>query len=193
MISNHLRRTGNYKIKKSEFQDKGIKLLNHRRAKRKISTLYGDVVYSRSVLIPADEKSKKALLDGYHVKSVFPLDDVLGISRIPFKMTPALMVRCAYWAQNQCSYQAAEDVISDTYGIKVNDDTIRLVTNHIGKIVFEEDCRKANLQYEILEGGKAAFAHDREGVLYIEADGAALNTRHKNDESMRCFSSTLHT
>ena len=134
------------------------------------------------MLIPADEKSKKALLEKCHSKSVFPLDDALGISRIPFKMTPALMVRCAYWAQNQCSYQAAEDVMFDTYGIKVNDDTIRLVTNHIGKIVFEEDCRKADLQYGILEAGKATFAHDKDGIIYIEADGAALNTRHKNDE-----------
>ena len=105
--------------------------------------MQGSLEYDRSVLIPKDSESKNALRDSLHIKSVFPLDDALGISNLPFKMTPALMLRCAYWAQNQCSYQAAENVIDDTYGLKVNDDTIRLVTNYIGKAVFEEDCKKS--------------------------------------------------
>ena len=104
------------------------------------------------------------------------------MSRLPFKMTPALMLRCAYWAQNQCSYQAAENVIRDTYGISINDDTIRLVANYVGKAVFDEDCRKAESRFHELDGGKAVFTRRKKGVLYIETDGAALNTRHKNDE-----------
>ncbi len=97
-------------------------------------------------------------------------------------MTPALMLRCAYWAQNQCSYQAAEDVILRTYGLSINDDTIRMVTNYVGKAVFDEDCRKAEAAFEKLNCGKEGFKNNRKGILYIEADGAALNTRHKNDE-----------
>ena len=62
-------------------------------------------------------------------------------------MTPALMLRCAYWAQNQCSYQAAEDVMRNTYRLDINDDTIRLVTNYIGKAIFEEDCRQAEAAF----------------------------------------------
>ena len=84
------------------------------------------------MLIPEGSDSKEALYNAMCVKSIFPLDDAFGISKLPFKMTPALMLRCAYWAQNQCSYQAAEDVIRETYGISINDDTIRLVTNYIG-------------------------------------------------------------
>ena len=113
---------------------------------------------------------------------MIPLDDALGLSCLPFKMSPLLMLRCAYWAQNQCSYQAAENVIRDTYGIFINDDTIRLVTNFIGKLVFEEDCRKARRRFEEFDSGKAVFTHRKKGVLYIETDGAALNTRHMNDE-----------
>ena len=117
-----------------------------------------------------------------HVKSIFPLDDALGISGLPFKMTPALMLRCAYWAQNQCSYQAAEDVILSTYGISVNDDTIRLVTNHIGRMVFQEDCRRTDELFKKQAHGSLHFKNHRKGILYIEADGAALNTRHQNEE-----------
>lgn len=97
-------------------------------------------------------------------------------------MTPALMLRCAYWAQNQCSYQAAEDVIRDTYGMSINDDTIRQVANLIGQVVFEEDCRRTDRLFQRLDQGKLSFSNKRKGVLYIEADGAALNTRHKNED-----------
>ncbi len=127
-------------------------------------------------------ESKEKLLNITRKKSVFPLDDALGISNLPFKMTPSLMLRCAYWVQNQCSYQAAEDVIRDTYGISINDDTIRLVTNYIGKLVFEEDCRQTDAVFEKYNTGKLDFSYKKPGVLYIEADGAALNTRHKNAE-----------
>ncbi len=140
------------------------------------------LTYTRSVLIPANIESREKLLSIAHKKSVFPLDDALGISNLPFKMTPALMLRCAYWAQNQCSYQAAEDVIRDTYGISINDDTIRLVTNYIGKLVFEEDCRQTDSVFEKYNSGKLDFSYEKPGILYIEADGAALNTRHKNEE-----------
>lgn len=147
-----------------------------------IYTIHGPLRYDRAMLIPKNAESKEALLRNAHVKSIFPLDDALGISRLPFKMTPALMLRCAYWAQNQCSYQAAENVIRDTYGMEINDDTIRQVTNCIGRAVFEEDCRKTDSLFQKQEGGKLDFKNNRKGILYIEADGAALNTRHRNEE-----------
>ena len=103
-------------------------------------TLHGKLTYSRNVLIPENDISKAALWDEFRTKSIFPLDDALGITHLPFKMTPALMLRCAYWAQNQCSYQAAEDVLREIYHLEINDDTIRLVTNYIGKLVFDNKC-----------------------------------------------------
>lgn len=134
------------------------------------------------MLIPEGSDSKEALYNAMCVKSIFPLDDALGISKLPFKMTPALMLRCAYWAQNQCSYQAAEDVIRETYGISINDDTIRLVTNYIGRMVFQEDCRRTDALFNKHTHRYEHFKNCKTGILYIEADGAALNTRHKNAE-----------
>ena len=154
----------------------------HRRAERLIYTLHGVLRYCRTILIPVDAKSSTVLWDAMHTKSISPLDDALGISRLPFKMSPALMLRCAYWSQNQCSYQAAENVMWDTYHMKINDDTMRYVTNHIGRIVFEEDCRRTNELFQKFDHGNLTFPSYKKGVLYIEADGAALNTRHKNDE-----------
>lgn len=114
------------------------------------------------------------------VKSIAPLDCALGLSRLPFKMTVDLMLRCAYWAQNQGSYQEAEEALFEASHISVNDDTIRLVTNFIGREVFREDCARVDSVFELYNSGKLVFPASRKGILYIEADGAALNTRHKN-------------
>lgn len=92
------------------------------------------------------------------------------------------MLRCSYWAQNQCSYQAAEDVMKETYGISINDDTIRLVTNYIGKLVFEHDCHRTEEIMQKYNSGTVDFKYDKKGILYIETDGAAVNTRHQNDD-----------
>ena len=107
---------------------------------------------------------------------------MLGISGLPFKMSLDLMLRCAYWAQNQPSYQKAEEALYEASRISVNDDTIRLVTNCIGKLVFEEDCRRTDALFRRYDSGRLPHPRDRRGTLYIEADGAALNTRHKNEE-----------
>jgi hypothetical protein len=116
------------------------------------------------------------------IKAVAPLDCYLGIANLPFKMTVDAMLMVAYWAQNQCSYQRAEEAIGKAMGVFINDDTVRQVTNYIGGIVFREDCRRAEESAALLFSGKMPFTRKRKGVLYIEADGAALNTRHKDNE-----------
>jgi len=66
--------------------------------------------------------------------------------------------------------------------LKINDDTIRQVTRFIGNMVFQEDCRQAEAAFNKLSQGKLRFpARKRNGVLYIEVDGATLNTRVKNE------------
>lgn len=105
----------------------------------------------------------------------------MGVSGYPFKMTTSLMLRCAYWAQNQDSYEAAEEVIAQQMGIYINDDTIRQVTNYIGKLVYDNDCRKTSNIFEQYNKGTLEFPKSKDGIMYIEADGSAINTRHKND------------
>jgi len=51
-------------------------------------------------------------------------------------MTVDVMLEVAYWAQNQRSYKETEETISKVLGVKINDDTIRAVTNTIGEIIF---------------------------------------------------------
>ena len=109
------------------------------------------------------------------------MDSLFRIDKLPFKMTLATMLKTAYWAQNQCSYQKAEEIIADVLKLTINDDTVRSVANYVGDIVFREDCKKADKAYDDFLRGKLPYTRDKNGVLYIETDGAALNTRQKDE------------
>ncbi len=139
------------------------------------------MTYSRYTLIPKDSQSKERLYQFNGAKSLAPFDSYLGLAGLPFKITPGAMLRIAYWAQNQSSYQRAEVAIAEALHISVNDDTIRQVTNYVGGIVFHNDCVKAETDFNSLTSGNLSFTSACAGVVYIQTDGAALNTRHKDE------------
>lgn len=92
------------------------------------------------------------------------------------------MLECAFWGQNQGSYEAAASILKMVRGIEIDSDTVRLVTNEVGKIIHLEDCRRADEAMIAFEKCRIPMNKTRPGVLYIEVDGAALNTRHRNEE-----------
>lgn len=136
---------------------------------------------TRYKLRPCDKESRELLFRNYGVKAVAPLDHYLGISKLPFKMTAEVMLECAYWAQDQISFQRAEEKLQRTRGLFVNDDTLRLVSNYVGREVFLADCRKADEAWKHFCSRPFVFGRKRKGVLYLETDGSAVNTRHKDD------------
>ena len=117
----------------------------------------------------------------FSVRSIVPLDSYLGLAGLPFKITPAAMLKIAYWAQNQSSYQRAEDAISEALHIRVNDDTVRHVANYVGSMAFKNDCIRAEEAYSQLRNGKIRGSKSTKGVVYIQTDGAALNTRTRDE------------
>lgn len=162
----------NLSLKKQDFREYGINLTPDRRVKKEIFTLIGKIFFERMVLRPADPKSMERLSSDFGVKSIAPLDIYLGIDGLPCKMSIDMMLKCAFWAQNQCSYQLAEETMKKVFGYTVNDDTIRQVTNFIGRLVFNEDCRLAEKAWHLLESGRMDCPGNKNGVLYLEADGA---------------------
>lgn len=138
---------------------------------------------NRYVLRPKTVADADLLREKENINAVVPLDDYLNITNLPFKMTPEVMLDAAYWAQSQNSYQEAEEAIFRARKFKINDDTIRQIANYIGNIVFREDCRNAEIAFDKLSSGKLHFpARKKKGILYIEADGATVNTRKKDEE-----------
>jgi len=144
-------------------------------------TTLGQISFSRYSLIPPNAHHREKLIEISGVRSIFPMDCYLGIANLPFRITPSAMLKIAYWAQNQCSYQRAEEALYEIMRIKINDDTIRHVSNYVGNVIFNNDCAKATEAYSSLCSDKLPFPKNRNGVLYIQADGAALNTRSKDD------------
>ncbi|MDR1438724.1 MAG: hypothetical protein LBJ10_01535, partial [Clostridiales bacterium] len=147
-------------------------LRTHKKDQISVITLHGKMSFSRYILIPQDAQSKKKLMDICGQKTVVPLDAYLGLAYLPFKISPCAMLKIAYWAQTQSSYQRAEDTIREVMRISINDDTVRQVANFVGRAVFENDCRMAENAFSSLESGELGFPYDRDGTLYIQTDGA---------------------
>ena len=72
------------------------------------------------------------------------MDIALGIDVLPFKMTREMMCEVSFWAQNQTSYKAAEEIIYKVHGVLIRANTVRAIADYVGKIIFEQDTEEAN-------------------------------------------------
>ena len=117
-------------------------------------TINGWLNINRYVLRPKTATDAENLHAREGIRAVVPLDDALQLTGLPFKMTPEVMLNVAFWAQAQNSYQEAEELILRAHQLKINDDTIRQVTNFIGKLIFQEDCKQADDAFNKLNQGK---------------------------------------
>jgi hypothetical protein len=66
------------------------------------------------------------------------------------------------------------------HGVIISPETVRAITDYVGKVIYEEDVREASEIYDDLS--KMEYTRNKDGVLYIQADGAALNTRTKDGD-----------
>lgn len=161
--------------------------LDNRRSRR-ILTLEGEISFSRYILRPADEVSRSILNEKYKRKGVAPLDEYLGIDRLPFKVTCDMALYLAKLAIREPSYKDAENRMKEDFGIRISDDRIRDIVNYIGKLVHEEDeriARETIAGYDptAVKAGKwRGRPREDAFTLYLETDGAMFNTRGKNKE-----------
>jgi hypothetical protein len=132
-------------------------------------------------LIPSKPDDKKKLIklgvNGY----VYPLDEALGLSRLPFKMTVGAMLEIAKESSRCESYEEAEKILRERTSVKINDDTMRKVTNKVGTIVFDNDTKASEDVWQKLHAGKISFPETKYNhTLYLEVDGAMLPTRQED-------------
>lgn len=158
-------------------------LKNKGKSKKSIITLYGEIVYSRTLLVPVDKENAKTLAGLQKEKSVCPLDGYLGVDKLPFKMTVKMMTAVAKEAVRSTSYERAAVVIREHLGVEVSVSTVRNVTDFVGNAVYYDDKIQAenavkNARVKIDRRKKHRKADD---ILYIEMDGAMFNTRSDNN------------
>lgn len=90
------------------------------------------------------------------------------------------MIEIAFWGQNQPSFQKASEIICRVHNIKISYVTVMNITKFIGKIVYNYNYNKAletwnnrtNIEMQSIS---------KKGTLYIQADGAAVNTRIEDE------------
>lgn len=167
----------------------------HRKLYKNILTTNGLLRYCRSSLIPADLQSKERFKNIYGEKiySIFPLDDMLGISKFPFQISINLMLHITYIAISLNSYKKAKEIIKLIFKIDINTETIRCVVICIGRIVYEHDClqtKKIMSNYknsgECHEKKEKSLGNPCEDeksktnndILYVETDGNFIPIRN---------------
>ena len=126
----------------------------------------------------------RILRDYYYCRdcghSEVPLDETLGLTELPYKMTKEMMLEVAFYGQNQSSFAGASAMIKRAMGMEINKETVREITEGIGKRVFEADTQKA--EHLINNIHEIEMNEEKDGrVLYIMTDGAAVNTRVEDE------------
>ena len=109
-------------------------------------TPYGWLTYMRYALRPAD-KTSKANLQAMGKKSIYPMDEHLGVSDLPFRVTCEMALLIAQKCINADSYEEVAKDLSETYGKRnsgdssgcLSDDTVRRITDYVGNIVLNAE------------------------------------------------------
>ena len=90
------------------------------------------------------------------------------------------MIEIAFWGQNQSSFCKAKEIIKRVYNIDISSNTILKVTEFIGKIVYDYNYNKA-LEIWDNRANIEMQSTSKKGTLYIQADGAAVNTKIEDE------------
>jgi hypothetical protein len=140
--------------------------------------MVGRVKFSRMALVPSTKKDINKYQEIGGDGLIFPVDDALGLNRLPFKMTVATMLTVAEEALVLTSYEEAQRRLKTKMNIDINDDTIRQVTNVLGSLVFENDKKMADELWADMNDKRHIIYNNKiNEILYLEVDGAMVPTR----------------
>ncbi len=90
------------------------------------------------------------------------------------------MIEIAFWGQNQPSFKNAKEIIKRVHDINICTDLVLKVTKYIGKIVLDYNYNKA-LEIWNNRAKLNIDVANKKGTLYMQADGASVNTRIEDE------------
>ncbi|MDR1109621.1 MAG: hypothetical protein LBP92_02730, partial [Deltaproteobacteria bacterium] len=168
---------------KEEYRTYGINLRNNVRSSIKIQAERRKITITRSLLTPVSKEDRERLFQRDGCYGVYPLDRVIGLSALPFKMTVDAMLKVSKIAQQARSFRVASKDLDDYCGIKLDVCTISDVISHIGYIIFKHDlARSFEHSKSFYKKNCNLHLQNKEGVLYLQVDGAMIHTREKKDK-----------
>lgn len=105
-------------------------------------------------------------------------DDKLGLDRT-HRATKGFIELATYVAQLVPGFENASETLLKLRNIEVSGTQLQIISEEIGKKVFDKQKETAQKAYEKPEiAAPAALEKDKlDAVLYIMADGSAINTR----------------
>ncbi|MDR1870897.1 MAG: hypothetical protein LBS60_03040 [Deltaproteobacteria bacterium] len=170
---------------KKYYKSKGIILRTNKAVKISFISLAGKITFNRYVLRPKTPKDYDLLVKNNQNTNIVPFDDYIGINMLNYKITPRAMVEISYWATLLLSYHSALIPIKRIMNIEISYETVRSVTNEIGKLIFTNEMKKANLINDLYNQCKLKeFHYNKKGIFYIEIDGAMINIHHNESFSL---------
>lgn len=100
------------------------------------------------------------------------------------RMTRDFIEIVTYTAQMVPGFKKAEEVLEKLTGIRISASQIKIISEEVGKDIFEKQMEKAEASYALPEiAAPALLEKDRQdAVLYILADGSAVNTRVQDED-----------
>lgn len=149
----------------------GKKLVTAKRdAQTRILSMYGHIPIKRDTLFC--RRCRK----GYGVS-----DKQLGIDG-EHRLTKGMIEIITYVAQLM-PFKEASEVIKKLLGINISATQMQIVSEEVGKQVFENDLKEANNAYNKPEEAaqQELPLYRKEGRLYIFVDGSQVNTRIKDN------------
>ena len=162
-------------------------LINKERTERTLLLIHGTIIYKRTILAPRDKQSADVLRAKFGKKTVCPIDDELGVSNLPFKITCQAMSYIAKVATKTRSYSDAAEELTTFFGRQIDTKTVERVTDFVGHLMFDEQCAQAERAKELAASRKIDARKIRkqdDDVLYLETDGAMVHIRDKEHVNM---------
>jgi hypothetical protein len=181
-IINNLDESKIIKLTKEKYAINGIKLKTNVKVPQTLLTDSNKIVVKRYLLIPDTQEDRNKLLEYNGKRTICPVDDFLGLSNLPFKITVNGMLKITKFAVREPSFKDAANLFYETNHITIDPVTILKVSTHIGEIVLNNEFKIANDIFTKLTMGKLKLPEKQfDHILYIQIDGAMVNTRPSKD------------
>lgn len=135
------------------------------------------------MLVGENAESRAKIKELTGESCIFPLDCALGISKVPFKMTPRMILTVAREGVRGKSYKEAAITLNDRFNVEFKPDLVRRVTDHVGRIVWNDDLEQAKQAKEWLNNPKFdnnSRSLDACDIFVIGTDGAYIDTREES-------------
>ena len=109
-------------------------------------------------------------------------DDIIGLNR-PHRQTKGITEAITYASQLVPSFERASEVLKKFLHVDISATQMQIVSEEIGKEVFEKQKESADKSYKKLEEIIPSILEKdkKEGILYIMMDGSSVNTIIKDD------------